>query len=93
MKIVNPTFGISTQLRPEAVAGYVNWREDPIALFSNGKPNARQLLEGIRDRLADVRRVDNVGLFEKQSAAEAAPAHMMDQVVNNYRIALLALCD
>ncbi len=29
----------------------VNWKTDAIALISNSKPNARELLEGIRTKL------------------------------------------
>ncbi len=93
MRIVNPSFGIAPRDEGAAVAGPVDWLNDPIVLFSNNKPNARELLEGMRDRLASIRRIDNIDYIAKSSASQPAPAEMIDDVVRKYRIALLALGD
>ena len=93
MRIVNPTFGIAPLGEGTATAGPVDWVNDPIVLFSNNKPNARLLLEGVRDRLGAIRRIDNVGYISKASASQPAPPEMIDQVARAYRIALLALGD
>lgn len=93
MRIVNPTFGIAPQGEGSALAGPVDWANDPIVLFSNNKPNARELLAGVRDRLAAIRRVDNIDLISKTSASQPAPAEMINEVARKYRIALLALGD
>ena len=93
MRIVNPTFGIAPPDEGTATAGPVDWMNDPIILFSNNKPNARELLEGVRDRLASLRRVDNVDYIAKGSASQPAPPEMINEVVRKYRIALLALGD
>ncbi len=93
MRIVNPTFGIAPQDEGTATAEPVDWANDPIILFSNNKPNARELLEGLRARLSTIRRVDNIGYIAKSSASQPAPPEMINDVVHKYRIALLALGD
>lgn len=93
MKIVNPTFGIAPKSEGDAVAGPVDWANDPIILFSNNKPNAKELLEGVRDRLASLRRVDNIDYIAKGSASQPATPEMIEDVAKKYRIALLALGD
>ena len=93
MRIVNPTFGTAPQGEGTANAGPANWAEDPIILFSNNKPNAKELLEGLRDRLSAIRRVDNVDYIAKSSASQPAPPEMINELARKYRIALLALGD
>lgn len=93
MRIVNPTFGIAPQGEGTATAEPVDWMNDPIILFSNNKPNAKELLEGVRDKLAAIRRVDNVDYIAKGSASQPAPPEMINDVSRKYRIALLALGD
>ncbi len=93
MRIVNPTFGISASGGETVAVKPVDWRADPIALFSNSKPNARELLEGVRARLADLRPVDNITFVHKNSASQGAPAELIEQVAAKYRGALLAIAD
>ena len=93
MRIVNPSYGIAPQGEGTATAGPVDWANDPIILFSNNKPNAKELLEGVRDRLSSVRSVDNVDYIAKGSASQPAPPEMIEDVARKYRIALLALGD
>jgi hypothetical protein len=93
MRIVNPTFGIAPSTAEKLVTGKVDWKTDPIALFSNSKPNAKELLEGLKAKLATVRAVDNVELIFKDSASRPAPADVIQQAGHKYRAALLALGD
>jgi hypothetical protein len=93
MRIVNPSFGIAPQTEGTASAGPVDWTNDPIILFSNNKPNAKELLEGLRGRLSAVRRVDNVDYIAKSSASQPAPAGMINELTRKYRIGLFALGD
>lgn len=93
MRIVNPSFGIAPQGEGTATAGPVDWANDPIILFSNNKPNARELLEGLRGRLSAIRRVDNVDYIAKPSASQPAPAEMINETTRKYRIGLFALGD
>lgn len=93
MRIVNPSFGVMPAGAEQTVTRAVNWREDPIVIFSNNKPNARELLEGVRAKLAALRRVDNVDYMHKNSASQPAPPDMIEAVAQKYRAALLALGD
>ena len=94
MRIINPSFGhapiTSEKVKPSAV----DWRRDPIIIFSNSKPNAQELLEGLRDKLAAVRTVKGgIDFISKDTASRPAPPEMIDKVAHKYKAALLALGD
>ena len=55
----------------------VNWKTDAIALISNSKPNARELLWGVRDKLSAHRQVDNIEFLAKNSASQPAPKDLL----------------
>lgn len=93
MRIVNPTYGESVAGGEAAATAPFDWMTDSIALFSNSKPNARELMDGLKAKLAHIRSVDNVSFIYKPSASQPAPAATMDEVVQKYRAALLALGD
>ena len=93
MRIVNPTFGVATAGGEQVGLHAVDWARDPIVLFSNSKPNARELLEGVRARMSDFRSVDNIDFVYKDSASQPAPARMYDEVAAKYKGALLAIAD
>ena len=93
MRIVNPSFGIAQGGGEKAAAGKVDWRNDPIILFSNSKPNGKELLEGLKRKLSGIRRVDNIDYISKNSASQPAPPEMINELSRKYRIALLALGD
>ncbi len=93
MRIVNPTFGIDAQSGETLAAKPLNWMQDPIALFSNSKPNARELMDGLKAKLSDDRPIDNIDFIYKPSASQPAAPEIIDQVVQKYRAALLALGD
>ena len=69
MRIVNPSFGISATSAEKVALKPVNWATDAIALVSNSKPNARELLDGIRTKLGAFRTVDNIDFLSKNSAS------------------------
>ena len=93
MLIVNPAFGRGTGGGEQRARNAIDWRNDPIALFSNSKPNARELLEGVRANLAAFRRTDNIDYVSKDSVSQPAPAAILEHVANNYRAALMAIAD
>lgn len=94
MRIVNPAFGIApAETNASEAAAPIDWLNDPIVLFGNNKPNAKELLEGLRAKLATIRRVDNVDYIHKNSASQPAPPEMLDMAARKYRIALHALGD
>ena len=66
---------------------------DPIVLFGNNKPNAKELLEGVRAKLSGVRQADGIDYIFKDSASQPAPSGMIDAVAQKYKVALLALGD
>ena len=93
MRIVNPSFGISATSAEKVTLKPVNWATDAIALVSNSKPNARELLDGIRSKLGAFRQVENIDFLSKNSASQPAPADVIEKVAANYRGALLAIAD
>ena len=93
MRIFNPTFGVSAAGGEKVTLKPVNWKTDAIALISNSKPNARELLEGVRAKLGAHRQVDNIKFLAKNSASQPAPKELLQEVATNYKAALLALGD
>ena len=73
MRIVNPTFGVSAAAGANVALKPVNWKTDAIALVSNSKPNARELLDGVRTKLGAFRSVDNIDFLAKNSASQRRP--------------------
>ncbi len=93
MRIVNPSFGHSPASAETLKTGAVDWKRDPILLFSNSKPNSRELLEGLAARLGHVRSADGIDFIWKPSASRPATADQIDDSARRYRAALLALGD
>ena len=93
MRIYNPTFGLAAAAGPTVALKSVNWATDAIALISNSKPNARELLMGIREKLGANRNIDNIEFHAKNSASQPAPKDLIAAVAGKYRGALLALGD
>jgi hypothetical protein len=93
MRIYNPTFGISAAGGETVALKPVNWKTDAIALFSNSKPNARELLDGIKAKLGGFRAIDNIDFVAKNSASQPASKDLIEKVAANYRGALLAIAD
>ena len=93
MLIVNPTFGLAAAAGPTVALKPINWATDAIALMSNSKPNARELLMGIREKLGATRKIDNIEFHAKNSASQPAPKDLIEAVAGKYRGALLALGD
>lgn len=93
MRIVNPSFGQSSTGGEQLATEPTDWLKDAIALIGNSKPNARQLLEGVRDGLGALRPVDNIEYVYKDSASQPAPPELIEQVAANYRGAILAIAD
>ena len=93
MKIVNPSFGLTAGGGETIDRTPVDWKTDPIALFSNSKPNARELLEGVKASLMPGRPSDNIDYVSKSNVAQPAPADVIEHVAKNYRAALLAIAD
>ena len=93
MRIVNPSFGLSATTGEKIALKPINWATDAIALVSNSKPNARELLAGIREKLGATRMIDNIDFLSKNSASQPAPKDVIEEVAAKYRGALLAIAD
>jgi hypothetical protein len=93
MRIINPRFGQAMASVEAVQTGAVDWRCDPIILFSNSKPNAKELLDGLRAKLGTIRPLEGIDFVSKDSASKPAPAAIVDDVSKRYRAALLALGD
>lgn len=93
MRIVNPSFGLSATTGEKITLKPVNWASDAIALLSNSKPNARELLAGIREKLGASRKIDNIDFLSKNSASQPAPKDVIQEIAAKYRGALLAIAD
>jgi hypothetical protein len=93
MLIFNPSFGRGSDGGEQRAIDSVDWNTVPIALITNAKPNARELLEGVRAQLATFRNVDNVTFESKDSASQPAPDDLYAHVAANYGAALLAIAD
>ncbi len=93
MRIYNPGFGLSATSKESVKLVPVNWKTDAIALVSNSKPNARELLMGVREKLSAHRQVENIKFLAKNSASQPAPKDLLQEVAANYKGALLALGD
>ncbi|MQA88298.1 MAG: hypothetical protein GEV03_27685 [Streptosporangiales bacterium] len=93
MRIVNPTFGHPEHVAETSASRPLDWRYDPMCVFSNSKPNANELLHGVRTRLEEVFGRDDVAYEAKQSAAVPADPDMIDWLAEQYRLAVLAIGD
>jgi hypothetical protein len=94
MRIVNPSFGLAQEAEKHGdKLGPTDWSKDPIAIISNSKPNAQELLQGVRSLMGDFRQTDNIDYLFKDSAAQPAPEALIDQVAANYKGAIVALAD
>jgi hypothetical protein len=93
MRIINPSFGHMPAGAETLKAGAVDWKRDPILLFSNSKPNAKELLLGLKLKLGSVRSTDGIDFVWKPSASQPATADQIDGAARRYRAALLALGD
>jgi len=95
MRIINPSFGRQEDAGTKAASAKspTDWLNDPVAIISNSKTNAMELLQGVRKLMGEFRSIDNVDYMDKPSAAHPAPPELVERVINNYRGAIVALAD
>ncbi|MFV0299121.1 MAG: hypothetical protein ACK5JT_23715 [Hyphomicrobiaceae bacterium] len=93
MRIVNPSFGHVPAGSELLQGGAVDWKKDPIVLFSNSKPNAKELLEGLKGKFSSVRSTDEIDFVWKPSASQPATSEQIEGAARRYKAALLALGD
>lgn len=93
MRIVNPTFGHPELTVEERAGRPPSWRDDTICVFSNSKPNADELLNGVRERLQAAFGRGDIAYEAKRNAAVPADPDMIDWLAEQYRLAILAVGD
>lgn len=91
MRIVDPTFGVPAD--QDAVAVERAAAAAGLCLFSNSKPGANELLDGVGRRLAAERGVSDIGFAAKPNAAAAAETATLDHLAAQYRTAVVAIGD
>ncbi|SNS78537.1 thioredoxin reductase (NADPH) [Geodermatophilus pulveris] len=93
LRVVDPTHGV----RPEpAGAGAVAastaaWTD--VALFTNSKPNATELLRGLGGRLQAHWALPELGFAAKESASVAADPDQIDWLAQRFKMVLVAVGD
>ncbi|PRZ43593.1 hypothetical protein CLV47_102283 [Antricoccus suffuscus] len=92
MKIYNPTYGVRDATGHLAVHAS-SALTDTICLYSNSKPNASNLLNGIAAGAVAALGVPEVGFVSKPNAAVAGETETYDWLAERYRFALLASGD
>ncbi len=93
LRIVDPTFGVLPAQGDDEVegGGTADWTE--VALFSNSKPNATELLRGVGERLQAHWELPELGFASKPSASEAADKDTIDWLAQRYKMVLVAVGD
>jgi thioredoxin reductase (NADPH) len=93
MRIVNPTIGDPHHATDDVGHGPHDWLDDPICMFTNSKPNATELLDGVRANLSEHLYRTDIGFAAKQNSARPASVELLDWLAQQYRIAVLAIGD
>ncbi|SEL04771.1 thioredoxin reductase (NADPH) [Blastococcus sp. DSM 46786] len=93
LRIVDPTYGVPADEAEGAVAvgGGADWTE--VALFSNSKPNATELLRGVGGRLQEHWALPELGFASKPNASAAADKDVIDWLSQRYKMVLVAVGD
>ena len=91
--IVDPTFGVQPADAEAAPlsGGSADWTE--VALFSNSKPNATELLRGVGERLQAHWDLPEIGFASKPNASKAADKDTIDWLAERFKMVLVAVGD
>jgi len=92
VRIVDPTSGTTADEEAAAVAAGPA-PAGTLCLFSNSKPGATDLLQGVADRLVAERGFGDVGFASKPNAAAGAQSDVLDHLAEQYRMAVVAIGD
>ncbi len=94
LRIVDPTYGLPPEddAGPlEAAGGTATWTD--VALFTNSKPNATELLRGLGERLQAHWELPELGFAAKESASVAADKDTIDWLAQRFKMVLVAVGD
>ncbi len=93
MQVIDPTSGALAASLGIVQAKSFDVSSDALVMFSNSKPNAPELLHGMRARLGALYGRDDIGYVKKDSAGLPAPKSLIEDVASKYRVAVIALGD
>ncbi|SHN69460.1 thioredoxin reductase (NADPH) [Geodermatophilus obscurus] len=94
LRIVDPTYGLPPEddAGPvEAAGSTATWTD--VALFTNSKPNATELLRGLGQRLQAHWELPELGFAAKESASVAADKDTIDWLSQRFKMVLVAVGD
>jgi thioredoxin reductase (NADPH) len=94
LRIVDPTYGVLPEddAGPvEATGSTATWAD--VALFTNAKPNATELLRGLGERLQAHWTLPELGFAAKESASVAADPDQIDWLSQRFKMVLVAVGD
>ncbi|TFV74435.1 pyridine nucleotide-disulfide oxidoreductase [Blastococcus sp. CT_GayMR19] len=93
LRIVDPTFGVLPDDADVEVraGGTADWTQ--VALFTNSKPNATELLRGVGERLQAHWDLRDLGFASKDNASAAADKDTIDWLSQNYKMVVVAVGD
>jgi thioredoxin reductase (NADPH) len=94
LRIVDPTFGLLPEddaADAALPASTASWTD--VALFTNSKPNATELLRGLGERLQAHWELPELGFAAKQSASVAAEKDTIDWLSQRFKMVLVAVGD
>ncbi|WNV74151.1 NAD(P)/FAD-dependent oxidoreductase [Geodermatophilus sp. DSM 44513] len=93
LQVVDPTHGVLPEpAGADAVAASTAAWTD-VALFTNSKPNATELLRGLGERLQAHWALPELGLAAKESASVAADPDQIDWLAQRFKVVLVAVGD
>jgi thioredoxin reductase (NADPH) len=94
LRIVDPTYGLPPEedAAPlEAAGSTATWTD--VALFTNSKPNATELLRGLGERLQAHWELPELGFAAKDSASVPADPDQIDWLSQRFKMVLVAVGD
>jgi thioredoxin reductase (NADPH) len=94
LRIVDPTYGVLPEddAGPlEATGSSATWTD--VALFTNSKPNATELLRGLGARLQAHWQLPELGFAAKDSASVPADPDQIDWLSQRFKMVLVAVGD
>jgi thioredoxin reductase (NADPH) len=94
LRVVDPTYGVLSEddAGPlEATGSSATWTD--VALFTNSKPNATELLRGLGERLQAHWELPGLGFAAKESASVPAEKDTIDWLSQRFKMVLVAVGD
>jgi thioredoxin reductase (NADPH) len=93
LRIVDPTFGVLPDQADVAVEGGGTADWTAVALFTNSKPNATELLLGMGERLQAHWGLAELGFASKPNASQPADKDTIDWLSERFKMVLVAVGD